>query len=233
MHHVDTRIAYLGGKTYDLDHMKTTAPAKLNWKDVEQTLPFLAALPASARPSIHLEEVNAGQLLFRAGTAPAIMFFVLTGEVRLIRLSRSGGEIVLQRARRGILAEASLDQGAYHCDAVASVPSTLLSVPLHTVRQGLKEERFATAWRTELSRELRRLRAQCERLSLKGAHERIIHYLETEGEHGAVTLTQTRKQWAAELGLTHETLYRSLGQMMKSGLIRIDGSKIRLAKGRL
>jgi CRP/FNR family transcriptional regulator, dissimilatory nitrate respiration regulator len=213
-----------------LDHMETTASAKLDWKEAERRLPFLAALPVSARPSIHVEEVNAGQLLFQAGATPTSMFFVLSGEVRLMRSSRSGGEIVLQRARRGILAEASLDQGAYHCDAVASVPSTVLSVPRHTVRQALKEERFASAWRNELSRELRRLRAQCERLSLKGAPDRIIHYLETEGERGAVTLTQTKKQWAAELGLTHEALYRTLAEMRNSGAIRIDGRKIRLTR---
>jgi CRP/FNR family transcriptional regulator, dissimilatory nitrate respiration regulator len=212
--------------------MKTTAPAEFDWKNVGRRLPFLAALPASARASIRVEEVNAGQLLFRAGAAPSGMFFVLSGEVRLMRLSRSGGEIVLQRARRGILAEASLDQAAYHCDAVASVPSTVLSVPRHFVRQALREERFATAWRTELSRELHRLRAQCERLSLKGAHERIIHYLETEGERGEVALTQTKKQWAAELGLTHEALYRTLADMRNSGAIRIEGMKIRLTRER-
>jgi Cyclic nucleotide-binding domain len=100
-----------------------TTSAKADWKEAEWRLPFLAALPVSARPSIHVEEVDAGELLFRTGAAPTSMFIVLTGEVLLIRSSRSGGEIVLQRARRGILADASLDQAAYQCDAVASVPS--------------------------------------------------------------------------------------------------------------
>jgi CRP-like cAMP-binding protein len=114
---------------------------------------------------------------------------------------------------------------------LAGLEATVLCVPRHTVRHSLKEERFATAWRTELSRELRRLRAQCERLSLKGAPNRIIHYLETEGEHGAVTLTQTKKQWAAELGLTHEALYRTLTKMRNSGATRIDGRMQRLTRG--
>jgi CRP-like cAMP-binding protein len=65
-----------------------------------------------------------------------------------------------------------------------------------------------------------------ERLSLKGAPDRIIHYLETEGELGAMMLTQTKEQWAAELGLTHEALYRTLAQMRDPGAIRIDGRKI-------
>jgi len=211
--------------------MDTTPSSKVDWKEAERRLPFLAALPVTARPSSRVEAVNAGQLLFRAGAQPTSMF-MLGGEMRLMRLSRSGGEIVLQRARRGILAEASLDQAAYHCDAIASVSSTLLSVPRQIVRQSLREERFATAWRTEISRELHRLRAQCERLSLKGASDRINHYLETEGEHGVVMLTQTKKRWAAELGLTHEALYRTLAEMRDSGAIRIDGTKIRFTSGR-
>jgi CRP/FNR family transcriptional regulator, dissimilatory nitrate respiration regulator len=121
------------------------------------------------------------------------MFFVLSGEVRLVRLSRSGSEIILQRGRDGIIAEASLDQSAYHCDALASIPTTVLRVLREIIRLALKEERFAAAWRSELSRELRRLRAQCERLSLNTAHERIIHYVETEGENGVLTLAQTKK----------------------------------------
>jgi CRP/FNR family transcriptional regulator, dissimilatory nitrate respiration regulator len=212
--------------------MKTTGPAELDWNEIERRLAFLAALPASARASMRIEKLDADELLFRAGTRPAGMFFVLSGEVRLVRSSRSGAEIILQRARHGILAEASLDQAAYHCDAIATVPATVLRLPRDVVRQALKEEHFAAAWRSELSRELRRLRAQCERLSLNSARERIIHYIETEGENGALTLPQTKKQWAAELGLTHEALYRTLSDMTNSGAIRIDGRKIRLKMNR-
>jgi CRP-like cAMP-binding protein len=204
---------------------------EVDWSAIQRKVPLLAALAESARASARLEEHAPGELLFRAGTAPSAMFVVLSGEVRLVRGSRSGGEIVLQRARQGVLAEASLDQSVYHCDAVASAQSRLLRIPRPILREALKNDRFATAWRTELTRELRRLRAQCERLSLKTAHERVVHYIETEGENGVLALGQSKKQWAAELGLTHEALYRSLAQM-KAGLIRPQGRMIRLFKGR-
>src|SRR5262249_9515416 len=140
---------------------------------------------------VRVQEIDAGATLFRAGSALRSMFFVLAGEVRLVRTSRSGSEIVLQRARGGIGAEASLDQHAYHCDAVASGPSLVLSMPSEVIRQSLKDEAFAAAWRAELSRELRRLRAQCERLSLNAAEDRIRHYVETAGEGGVLKLTHT------------------------------------------
>jgi hypothetical protein len=58
------------------------------------------------------------------------------------------------------------------------------------------------------------------------------HYLETEGKNGALELEQSKKQWAAELGLTHEALYRSLAEMEKVGSIRTQGRMIRLSKAR-
>jgi CRP-like cAMP-binding protein len=61
-----------------------------------------------------------------------------------------------------------------------------------------------------LAGEVRKLRAQCERLSLNSAAERILHYLDSEGSNRVVMLRQSRKSWAAELGLTHEALYRTL-----------------------
>ncbi len=205
---------------------------EVDWKAIERALPLFAALPESARAVTRIEEHPAGKVLFRAGTTPGTMYFVLSGEVRLVRASRSGGEIVLQRARHGIVAEASLDQSAYHCDAVASARSTVLSIPRAVIREALKNDVFGTAWRTELSRELRRLRAQCERLSLKTAQERIVHYIETEGEDGALAFGQSKKKWAVELGLTHEALYRSLAEMKKAGLVCTDGRTVRLSPAR-
>lgn len=156
------------------------------------------------------------------------MYFVLSGEVHLVRQSLAGNSVVLQRTHQGFLAEASLDQAAYHCDAVAVRPAKLLLVPRKHFSEALGNERFRSQWITHLARELRRIRAQSERMSLKTAQERIVHYLETEGNGGAITLTQSKKDWAAELGLTHEAIYRALARMERSGQISIDGSSIAL-----
>ena len=99
--------------------MGNTTPIELDWELAIRKLPFLATLPRRAHASVRVLELDAGQALFRSGSAPTAMYFVLTGEVRLVRQSRTGNEIVLQRAREGIVAEASLDQPAYHCDALA------------------------------------------------------------------------------------------------------------------
>lgn len=166
--------------------------------------------------------------LFNRGDHPRAMYFVLSGEVRLVRHSKAGGEIVLQRTRQGFLAEASLDQKSYHCDAVAAVPSKILAIPRKAFADALAAESFRMCWIGHLARELRRVRAQAERLSLKTARERIVHCIETEGDGGSLTLSQSKKDWASELGLTHEALYRTLTEMQKLGLLAVDGAKLRL-----
>jgi CRP/FNR family transcriptional regulator, dissimilatory nitrate respiration regulator len=74
-----------------------------------------------------------------------------------------------------------------------------------------------------LAREVRKSRAQCERLSLRSAPERIVHYIEAEGSDGRLELRQTKKAWAAELGMTHEALYRALAALVRAG--RVDAQQ--------
>lgn len=198
----------------------------LNWQRLEQVSPLLAVLPDAARRTARVIDVPQGGLVFNRGDRPKVMYFVISGAVHLVRRAISGNEIVLQRADHGVLAEASLDQTAYHCDAIAARPSSLLSLPRKAFSESLADERFRNRWIAHLARELRRIRAQSERLSLKTAHERIVHYIETEGEHGSITLTHSKKSWATELGLTHEALYRTLAHMKRAGLVSINGPRI-------
>lgn len=200
----------------------------LDWKSLTLESPLLAALPGPARRATQLLEIPRHTPVFRRGDRPQAMFFVLSGEVRLVRRSRSGGEIILQRTRRGILAEASLDQPTYHCDAVAADRSSLLAIQRKAFSNALAIEVFRDGWIAHLARELRKVRAHAERLSLKTARERVLHFIETEGERGVLNLSHSKKDWAAELGLTHEALYRALTQMEKRGELIVEHSRLTL-----
>ncbi len=189
--------------------------------------PELALLPASLRRSAERSSFARGARIFRLGERPRAMLYLLSGEVRLVRNSRQGAEIVLQRSRGGFFAEASLDTHRYHCDAIAGEAGALLRFPARAFRQALAcDAAFRDGWITHLERQVRSLRARCERLSLNGAAERIVHYIESEGAGGAVVLNQTKKAWASELGLSHEALYRTLRGMQRDGLIAVDGARI-------
>jgi CRP/FNR family transcriptional regulator, dissimilatory nitrate respiration regulator len=201
----------------------------MDWTTLTASQPALAVIPRKLRAVAACQDLNSGETLFRAGDRLQGVFCVVAGEVRLIRRARNGTEIILQRSRGGFFAEASLATSQYHCDAVAAEQSTVLHFPARAFRTALdRDAEFREAWSAHLARELRKSRAQCERLSLKGAAERIIHYIEAEGADGKVVLTESRKAWAAELGITHEALYRTLKLMQKDGKLHVDANRISL-----
>lgn len=209
--------------------MKKSADA-LDWPNLVKTQPVTELIPEALRIVAKQQEANAGDTIFRVGDSVRHVYLVITGEARLIRLDRSGAQVILQRSRGGFIAEASLDSRTYHCDAMAAEPTTLLLFPATAFRQALdRVPKFCKAWQSQLAKEVRKLRAQCERLSLHSATDRITHYIEAEGTDGVVTLTQTRMAWAAELGLTHEALYRALRRMRDEGRLEIVANRIAFA----
>lgn len=203
----------------------------MEWRALIKTHPALALVPNALQEVAEYRETKTGETLFRLRARPRNIYYVTTGEVQLLRRASNGGEIILQRSRGGFIAEASLDANRYHCDGVASVAGAVLCFPIPKFTATLAEDpKFHKAWSVHLAKEVRRLRAQCERLNLNAAAERVIHYLETEGLDGSIILNQSRKAWAAELGLTHEALYRTLRRLRATGVLEIDGNEIAIGK---
>ena len=182
--------------------------------------PEFQAMPQGLRETACLKRFDKGALLFAIGDVPRNIYFIVRGEVRLRRYSPEGTEMVMQRARNGFLAEASLESPSYHCDGVASETVQTLVFPVQAFRMALADcPGFRASWISHLLREVRRARA------------RILHYFETECPGGQLRLQQTRKAWAAELGLTHEALYRALAQLARQGILCVEGPLIeRLGK---
>lgn len=196
----------------------------LDWPSLIATEQSVHLIPQALQELAHLVQADTRESLFRIGDSVRYIYLVVSGEVRLIRVNPQGNEVILQRCRGGFIAEASLDSRAYHCDGVAVEPTTLLLFPAAVFRATLEDDLvFRKGWRSLLANEVRKLRAQCERLSLHSAVDRIGHYIESEGTNGVVNLSQSRKAWASELGLTHEALYRALRRMQDDGLLAIDG----------
>jgi len=205
---------------YDPDHMKQPDPRN-------SLLPLQALLPAALRPLCTQSRCAKGHLLFRRGKKPERMFYVAGGEVVLQRPGAHGENVVLQRARQGFVAEASLQSSKYHCDAVATVSGDLVSIPIGPIKQALLvDPAFAMRWIGMLNRELVRLRLQCERLSIKGVRDRLLHLIETEGQEGTLPLGTGLKSMASELGVTHEALYRTVAELEKKGLLRREDGHI-------
>jgi len=201
----------------------------MEWPALVESHSELARIPPALKAAARQQAFAAGETLFRQGDRPKAMYCVLDGEVRLLRRSPKGGEVILQRSRGGFFAEASLESKAYHCDGVAAADGSLLAFPIRDFREALNgDAAFRNDWMAQLAREVRRLRARCERLSLHGAEARILHAIESEGTAGTLALAQSRKAWAAELGLSHEALYRTLARLQAEGTLVLDGARLTL-----
>ena len=178
-------------------------------------------LPSAVRAAGQTLKLAARQRLASQGDEPRYVFYVIAGEVRLMRAGRKGESFILQRVRRGWVAEASLFARRYHCDLQTAVATTLVRIPIATLRKQLESSsEFRQYWIECLSAEVRRLRGACERLGLRSAEERVLHAIESDGNDGELRLDEPLKDWAAELGLTHETLYRALARLERAGALR-------------
>ncbi len=191
----------------------------------------LRVLPSILLKQCNLADVASDEILARLGSVPKWVIFVVSGEVRLLRYLPNGHEAVLQRTHHGLIAEASIESAKYHCHVVAAQASRVLRIPLQPFREELQNnEVLRREWMQHLTREVMRLRAQSERLNLKSTEERVVHYIEIEGRNRQLTLLGTKKMWAAELGLSHEALYRTLRQMIDAGALeQVGKTTLRLA----
>jgi CRP-like cAMP-binding protein len=199
-------------------------------RDPQSDLP--ADLPAALRSLGRRMTCPKDSWVFRKGDAVESVFLVLDGEVRLSRFAKDGGEIALHRAGPGeFFAEAALNASRYRCNAIASQSSAMLAFPARKVRELLdKDPEFAHQWVAVLARQLHAARARLERLALKSAADRVLHYLHTEGSgpRCEVVLAGSVKDLARELGLAHESLYRTLALMEQEGVIVRNGHRLAL-----
>ncbi len=182
-------------------------------------------------------KLDAGDALFRSGSKTVGLYQVLDGTVCLIRTDRSGREAVLQKASAGdMLAEASLFSSTYHCEAIAKTAATVRLYPKAILLAELRREpKIALAFAGMLARQVMTLRTRLEQRNIHSARDRVRHYLAVNADPSrrTVKLSGTLKDVAAELGLTHEALYRTLAEMSAEGEIERRKDMIRLEKSHL
>jgi CRP/FNR family transcriptional regulator, dissimilatory nitrate respiration regulator len=191
-------------------------------------------LSSSVRDAAIERRLKPGQALFHAGTRTTGLYQIVSGTVRLLRTDPSGREAVLQVASDGdTLAEASLFSSTYHCDAVATTATTVRLYPKAVLLAELQRDpKIAKAFAAMLAHQIMSLRTRLERRNIHSARDRVRHFLAVNiGPDGrTVTLPGTLKELAADLGLTHEALYRTLARMEAEGEIKRTGNAIKIGR---
>lgn len=193
-------------------------------------MPVKNWLPAPVRAAAIDRKLKSGEALFRLGDKTTGLCEIVAGRVRLARVDRSGHEIVLHVASPGeTIAEASLFSPTYHCDAIASTNATVRVYPKREVLAAFdRDPKAAQAFSATLARQVMNLRTRIEQRNIRSARERVRHYLvlNAGADQRTVELHGTIKDIAAELGLTHEALYRTLAALERAGEVKRGRGKI-------
>lgn len=210
-----------------------TGPAVL---DALRRLPHFGRAPPDLLERIaegcRLEEFDADQPVFRQGTPSRAFFLVLEGGVRLFRLRTNGSEQVVHRIRPGqSFAEAAvIHMREYPVNATTTLPGTrLLSVgrlPLMDLFDS--DPRLARAMVASLSSRLVRLVARIDDLMVPDLSTRLARYLVdlpgiTSEDGVRIALPMRKKDLAAYLATTPETLSRQLGRWRDAGVASSEG----------
>lgn len=191
-------------------------------------------MPAAVRAVAFERKLKAGEALFRLGDKAAGFYEVVSGRVRLVRVDRVGRETVLHVAGPAeTLAEASLFSGHYHCDAVASTDVTVRVYPKRQVVSAFeKDPKALKTFTAMLAHQVMGLRTRLQQRNIRSARERVRQFiaLNTGPDGRSVELYGTLKDLAAEIGLTHEALYRALAALERAGEIKRAGNRIMLVR---
>ena len=176
-----------------------------------------------------------GETIFSEGEEANGFYVVITGRVKIFKLSSDGKEQILHFFGPGEpFGEVPVFTGQHFpANATAMEESRGFFFPRKSFVDLIKKNpSLALNMLAVLSKRLRRFAALIDDLSLKEVPGRLAAYLLylSDQNKGAkvLELAVTKAQLASLLGTIPETLSRILGKLSSQGLIETDGRRIRI-----
>jgi len=184
-----------------------------------------------------LKQVGKKEILFGEGEEARGFYVILSGKVKLYKVSPEGKEQILHVVSApDAFAEAALFlEGSYPAFAEALADSQLLFFPKRDFIQLIERNpQLSINMIVSLSHFLRRFASLIEELSLKEVSSRVAKYLidlslksAKEGRNPKeVDLDLSKNQLASKLGTISETLSRTLTKMKAKGIIDVKKNRI-------
>ena len=186
-----------------------------------------------------LKHVSKRGLIFADGQEAKGFYVILSGKVKLYKVSSEGKEQILHVVSApDAFAEAALFlEGNYPASAEAMTDCQLFFFPKKGFVELIeKHPQLSINMIVSLSQFLRRFASLIEELSLKEISSRLAKYLidlslkyEREGKlDGLVELDLSKTQLASKLGTISETLSRTLSKMKSKGIINVQKNRIHI-----
>jgi len=180
---------------------------------------------------------NKGETLFSEGEEATGFYLLLSGSIKLCRMSADGREKVLHFVKPcETFAEAAFfGDGKYPAEARAMEAGEVLYLP----RQGFMElmshnPNFAFNLVVSLSLMLRQFARQIEELSFADVTSRLASFLVRRAAEGStsfdgityIDLGIKKGELASRLGTASETISRTLRKLKDEGIIEVQGNRV-------
>jgi len=182
------------------------------------------------------QEFARGRTIFSEGDDGVGFYVIISGQVKIYKLSPEGKEQILHVFGSGEpFAEAAVFAGSsYPAHALALKTSRVFFIPREAFRDLIKANpSLAMNMMASLSMRLKRFAHMIEDLSLKEVPGRLAAHLlyldqEQSGDSDVVELEIGKAHLASLLGTIPETLSRILTRMNKQGFIASEGKTVKL-----
>lgn len=183
------------------------------------------------------KEYKKGSNIFVEGDRAQAVYVVKKGKVKIYKTSQDGKEHIIHIMTDGdVFAESCIFEACPYPASADSIEDTTVYVIDNTKLEEVLEKhpKIAVELVKIMAKRLRMVAMQIENLSLKDASQKtatlIMHLFkikDVEIEEGAkIQLDISRTDMANMVGLTRETLTRSLFKFKNEGIIDIDGKEL-------
>jgi CRP/FNR family transcriptional regulator len=183
-------------------------------------------------------QFKAGQRLFTIGQNFDTLYIVNSGFLKTVLIDEAGNEQVLSFPMKGdVLGVDGIHSRQYMSEAVALSSCDVIVVPFKVFTSlGRKFPEMEVSMYGVMSRELTREHTMASMLGSLSAEARVGRFLVTLSERFSAmgysgkefNLRMTRQEIGSYLGLTLETVSRTLSAFDKLGYIAVDGKSISL-----
>ncbi len=178
-----------------------------------------------------LKSVKKRDYLFHEGEKGSSMFLLIDGNLQLHKNTADGREVVIRVIKPGeVFAEVVLfEKERYPVSTRAVTGATVLSFPKDGIHRLLAEEGFRNDFIAMLMAKQRYLAERIQELTTKDVEHRFFTFLRSQyGEKETIHTPLSKKDIAAAIGTTPESLSRLILRLHEDEIIDWQGKEIRI-----
>ena len=178
-----------------------------------------------------LQAVKKRDYLFHEGERGSSMFLLIGGNIQLHKTTEDGREVVIRVIRPGeAFAEVVLfEKECYPVSARAVTNADVLRFPREGIHRLLAEEDFRNDFIALLMAKQRYLAERIQELTTKDVEQRFFMFLKSQyGEQDLIKTPLSKKDIAAAIGTTPESLSRLIQRLADEKIIDWKGNEIKI-----